>query len=174
MAWSLSGVLRRTSRLSLELWQQALQEHSAPREIGFSVAVGVFAGCTPLVGFHLGVALILATLLRASRLWAAVGSRVSFAPLFAIISFGSIQTAHRLRTGAWVPLRPQTVVSQGKELMLDWLLGSAVVGVPLAAALGGVAYVAARRWDRISASRRAAPPRLSSESPPSGPLAPPR
>ncbi|MDP9035103.1 MAG: DUF2062 domain-containing protein [Myxococcota bacterium] len=174
MAWSISGLCRSTSRLSLELWKHALREHSTSHQIGYSVAVGVFAGCTPLFGFHLGLALVLATLLRLNRLWAAVGSRVSFAPLFAVISVCAIETAHWLRTGGWVALRPEMVVSQGKDLMFDWLLGTAVVGAPLAVALGGVAYLAARRFERISASRRAGPPRQSLESPPSGPPAPPR
>ncbi|HXN30316.1 MAG TPA: DUF2062 domain-containing protein [Polyangiaceae bacterium] len=175
--------MRRWLRLIANLWERARSERSTPREIGWSVAVGVFSGCTPLLGLHLWIALALATLLRLNRLWAVLGSRISFTPLFAGITFCEIESAHRLRAGAWVPLSPDNAVTHGKELLGDWLLGTVLLGSALAAVVGVSAYLCARRWQATATRRppaprsstpstRPAPRRRSSESPPSTPPAP--
>jgi uncharacterized protein (DUF2062 family) len=166
-AW-LSGLMRRGGRL----WQRALDERSSPGEVAWSIAIGVVAGCTPLIGLHMWIAMALATLLRKNRLWAFVGSRVSATPFVALIAFAEIELAHHLRQGAWIPLAPREALAHGKELLLDWFLGTAVVAPVLAAAFGGAAYAAMRRWPRLT--RRAPPgaPPQSSESPPSGRPAP--
>jgi uncharacterized protein (DUF2062 family) len=139
-------MLRRWLGMCVRLWELARSEHSTPFEIGWSIAVGVFAGCTPFLGFHMWIALALATFFRLNRLWAFVGSRISFAPLLALITFCELESAHRLRTGAWAALSPHDALEHGKELVADWLIGTLLVGGVLAAALGLAASVAARRW----------------------------
>jgi uncharacterized protein (DUF2062 family) len=166
-AW-LSGMARRGGRL----WQRALNERSSPGEIAWSIAIGVFAGSTPLIGLHMWIALALATLLRKNRLWAFVGSRVSSTPFLALIAFVEIELAHHLRVGAWAPLVPREALAHGKELLVDWLLGSAVVGPVLAATLGAVSYVTMRRWPGLKRGTPPEAPPQSSESPPSGRPAP--
>jgi uncharacterized protein (DUF2062 family) len=158
-----------------ELWRLAWSEHSTPREVGWSVALGVFAGCTPFLGLHMWIALALATLFRVNRLWAFVGSRVSSNVFFAWIAFGEIELAHRLRLGAWAPLVPSEALKHGRQLLVDWFLGSALIGAALGAALGGLAYAAARRRqnrERLTGQmpHESRPP--TSESPPSRPPAP--
>jgi uncharacterized protein (DUF2062 family) len=115
-------------RAALRVWELARKERCAPHEVGWAVGVGAFVGCTPLMGLHAGIAFVAATLLRLNRLWAVAGSRVSFVPLFAVISFTEIQAAHRLRTGAWAPLSVEEVLARGKELLADWCIGSVLVG----------------------------------------------
>jgi uncharacterized protein (DUF2062 family) len=168
------SVLRRLAAPSTrlgELWVLARSERSTPRQIALSVVVGAFAAFTPFIGFHMWIALLLATLLRLNRLWAFLASRVSITPVFAAVAFGEIEVAHRLRTGAWLAsLAPSEVLVHARELIVDWLLGTALVGGALAAGAGGVAYVVARRW---TAARSATVTRTlgglpppSSESPP--------
>lgn len=139
------------------------------------MGVGVLTGCTPFFSLHIVLALAVATLLRLNRLWAFVGSRCSILPMFALIGFCEVETAHRLRTGAWAPLSPREIVAHRWELMSDWLIGTAVVGSGLALLAGFVAYAVARSWERAVTKRTLAgsPPR-SSESPPSAPPAPSR
>lgn len=134
--------------MTLRLWEQAKNEHSTPREIGWAVAVGVFSGCTPFVGFHMWIALALATLFRLNRLWSFLGSRISFSPLLAGIAFCEIESAHRLRTGSWAPLALGDAVEHGRELLDDWLLGTGIVGVACAVTMGVAAYFAAYLWRR--------------------------
>ncbi|MGO9833882.1 MAG: DUF2062 domain-containing protein [Polyangiaceae bacterium] len=155
------------------LWERARREHSTPREIGLAIAVGVFAGCTPFLGFHMWIALGLSTLLRLNRLWAFAGSRVSILPIFAWVGFCEIESAHRLRTGAWASLAPSEVVAHGAELLTDWLIGTVPVGGGLALLAGALAYAVARRWPGdVTPRTRAGSRPPSSESPPSAPPTP--
>jgi uncharacterized protein (DUF2062 family) len=124
--------------------------------------VGVFSGCTPFIGFHLGIAFVLATLFRLNRLWSMVGSRVSTNVLYVAIVLAEIQGAHRVRTGAWAPLTRQTVWDHRWEYAKDWLFGSGVMGVVLGVVLGLLAYRAALRW------RAAHPHATASASSPEG------
>jgi len=154
--------LRRLYAATLDLWERAKREHSSPRELAWSVGVGVFSGCTPFYGAHLWIALGLATLFRLNRLWAFVGSRVSVTPVFAWIAFCEIEGAHRLRTGAWTPLSPRDALGHGRELLGDWMLGTLLIGCALGAAVGVVAYVLARR----APERQLQPAIALSDSPP--------
>lgn len=135
------------------------------------MAVGVFSSCTPFIGAHLWLALGLATVLRLNRLWAVVGSRATSSPLLPVVVFSEIQLSHRIRTGAWVPLTTHDVLAHGRELLLDWLLGTPLVGGAYAAVLGTVAYAVARRRQRLAVTPRTPdePPPASSESPQSAP-----
>jgi uncharacterized protein (DUF2062 family) len=123
-----------------DLWRRALREHTTPRELALSVGLGVFVGCTPFIGFHAGMALALATLFRLNRLWALIGSRVSFFVTLPWIVLAEVQVAHRLRTGAWAALSTQDAVDHARAWLLDWWLGVVPVGVGLALAFGALAY----------------------------------
>ncbi len=160
------AVLRRYLARMADLWRRARREHSTPREVGWSVGVGVFSGCTPFVGFHMWIALGLATAFRLNRLWAFLGSRLPSSFFFAWIAFGEIELGHRARTGQWELLTPSQALAHGAQLLGDWLIGAAMGGSLLAAAVGLVAYAAARRWPPSPHTRAEAPP-PSSGSPPS-------
>jgi uncharacterized protein (DUF2062 family) len=160
-------MLSRLIRGFRTLLARALGEHATPTKTGLSVAVGAFCACTPFVGFHIWMALGLATVLRLNRLWAAVGSRASPAPLLALIAFAEIQLSHRLRTGDWVPLTPGGVAAHGRQLLLDWMLGTPLIGGLFAVVLGTLAYVLARRRQASVTPRTPGElPPASSESPP--------
>jgi uncharacterized protein (DUF2062 family) len=167
-------LLARLWKRTRELWERARREHSTPREVGWSVGVGVFCGCTPFLGLHMWLALLLASVLRLNRLWAFLGSRVSTNLLFVWIAFSEIELAHRLRAGTWAPLAPSEVLAQGKQLFGDWALGTPLIGGPLAVILGLMAYASARRWRarELTAHTPDAPRPPSSGSRPSAPPAP--
>ncbi len=149
------------------LWLRAVREHSSPGQIGCSVGVGAFAAFTPLFGLHLGAAWVLATVLRLNRLWAMIGSRLSATPILLASGFVEIEAGHHFRTGRWAQIAVREVTSHGHELIADWVLGSLLVGVPTAAAIGGVAYLVARRWHASRPHMPEAPRPRTSGSPPS-------
>jgi uncharacterized protein (DUF2062 family) len=170
------GFFTRLWRRTCNLWMRAKREHSTPGELAWSVAIGVFCGCSPFIGLHMWMALALASALRLNRLWAVLGTRVSTSVLLAWIAFSEIELAHRLRTGAWLALSLDQVTTRaldhGWQLFGDWLLGWVMVGAILAILLGVLALGAARRWQRIRLRTPEALLPPTSESPASAPPAP--
>jgi uncharacterized protein len=150
--------LRRLLLGARDVWERAKNERASPGQIGWAVGVGVFAGCTPLLGLHGWVALGLATFARLNRLWAWIGSRVSNMVILPWIALGEIQSAHWLRTGKLVPLTARDALREGATLLLDWCIGSLLVGSALGLVLGLVAYAYARRRARaLDATRPGGP-----------------
>jgi uncharacterized protein (DUF2062 family) len=156
------------------LLRRVVDERSAPHEIGKSVGVGVFAGCTPF-GAHAAVALGLATAFRLNRLWAFLASRAAIFPVYLAIAFAEIEAGHLVRTGAWAHLRPAEAFARRYELTTDWVIGTLLVGVALGMVAGLIAYACARRWqkpragDGVSSRTPGGPPRPSLGSPTSAP-----
>lgn len=166
-------LLRRLYESLKNIWLLALRERATPRGIAGAVAVGVFIGCTPFVGFHAGIALVVATVFRLSRLWTVIGSRVSFLPVLFFIVLAEIQAGHRVRTGEWASLSVSTASSYANEwrsvsasVALDWGLGAIAVGGALALVFGAIAYALAKRRDALTPRMPAPAPPPVSESPP--------
>jgi uncharacterized protein (DUF2062 family) len=139
------------------LWQLAKNERATPPQIGWAVALGVFVGCTPALGFHGGLAVACATVLRLNRLWAFIGSRTSAFFILPFIVYAEVEVAHHLRTGGWITLDREHVIDQAKELLLDWFVGTVPVGGALATVLGLLAFALARRRQRARDADAAAP-----------------
>lgn len=149
------------------LWRLAKSERASPREIAWAVAIGAFAGCTPAVGFHGGLALALATLFKKNRMFAWLGSRISNMVFLPFIAIAEVQLSHRMRTGEWVVVDRQHAVDQAGTLLLDWCLGTIPVGLVIGLLMGLGSYAVAARRDRLRASK------ASSDEPHEGPPAPP-
>jgi uncharacterized protein (DUF2062 family) len=158
--------LRRWWGRAVALWHRAKNEYATPREIGVAFAMGAFVSCTPLIGFHVWIALGLATVFRLNRLFAFLGSRVGNSLILAWVVLAEIEIAHRLRTGAFIPLTARDALAQGPSLLLDWCLGTIPVGAAVALVVGALAYAVARLRDaRVRRRTLAEPPAPSSESP---------
>ena len=140
-------MFRRIWQKTKLIWHLAKTERATPREIGWAVAIGVFAGCTPAIGVHMWIALALATVFRKNRLFAFIGSRVCTFFILPFIITAEVETAHYLRTGSFVTFDRTRAVEQGKELLVDWCLGTIPVGTTLALVLGLVAYGLAKYRD---------------------------
>lgn len=131
----------------------ALNERASPKQVAVSVGAGCFVGLTPAVGFHMGLAVAVATVLRVNRLWCVVGSRISNPLTGPPIVFAQIQLAHRLRTGAWLSLNVDSLLAQAPGLLLDWFVGLATFGTLVSIVMGLVAYGwAVRRKNRSISS----------------------
>lgn len=154
---------RRQIQRLRSLWQAAKNERASPRQIAWALGIGVFAGCTPAVGLHGWLAVGLATLFRLNRLFAFLGSRISFFLIFPWIVIAEVELSHVLRTGEWVAIDRKTAVEQAGEMLLDWCIGCVPIGALLAVAIGAAGYAwALRRQQRRATS---APPGAEPEKP---------
>src|SRR5262249_35078283 len=137
------------------LWKLAKSERASPREIGWAVAIGAFAGCTPAVGFHGPLALGLATLFKKNRLFAWLGSRISNMVFLPFSAIAEVQLSHRVRMGMWVTLDRDHALDQAGTLFLDWCLGTIPVGAFIGLVMGLVSWAFARRRDRRRTAQEA-------------------
>ncbi len=138
------------------LWRLAKSERATPREIGWAVAIGAFAGCTPAVGVHGPLALGLATLLKKNRLFAWLGSRISNMVFLPFIAIAEVQVSHVIRTGELVRIDRDHAIDQAGSLLLDWCLGTIPVGAAIAAIMGVLSWAVAHVRDRRRAQAQAA------------------
>ncbi|MBX3209004.1 MAG: DUF2062 domain-containing protein [Labilithrix sp.] len=138
------------------LWKLAKSERASPREIGWAVAIGAFAGCTPAIGVHGPLAIGLATLFKKNRLFAWLGSRISNMVFLPFIAIAEVQVSHRVRTGEWVVLDREQALDQAGTLLLDWCLGTIPVGLAIGALMGVISWAFALRRDRRRAARATA------------------
>lgn len=81
-----SGTL---DRVRLRRWLRVLIPlHTSPRRIALGVSIGVLIAFSPFIGFQMGLALVLAAILNASRIAAVAGvwvtNPVTMGPIFAL------------------------------------------------------------------------------------------
>lgn len=143
-----TALFRRLWEKIKNLWKLAKSERASPREIGWAVFIGAFAGSTPAVGFHGVLAVGLATLLKKNRLFAWLGARISNVVFLPFIAIAEVQVSHVLRTGQWVTLDREHVIEQAGTLLVDWCLGTIPVGVAIGSVMGLASWAIARERDR--------------------------
>ena len=151
------------------LWFLAKNERASRREIFWAVFIGAFAGCTPAIGIHGGLAIALATLFRKNRLFAWLGSRISNMIFLPFIAYTEVQVAHRLRCGEWAVMTVDRdrALEQAGTLLLDWSIGTIPVGIVIGVAVGMIGYAWA--WRRDKRLAREAEAREASEEAPKPP-----
>lgn len=159
-------MLRRLWEKIKLIWKLAKSERASPREIGWAVAIGAFAGCTPAVGIHGWLGIGLATLFKKNRLFAWLGTRISNMLFLPFITIAEVQVSHRLRTGEWVVLDREHAIDQAGSLLLDWCLGTIPVGLAIASVMGFASYGIALRRDRRRAAGKDVKPEAEPEPEP--------
>lgn len=131
-----------------------LRMRSDPSEISRGLAIGVFSGMTPLLGFHMVLAVALAIFLKGNKLMALAGAWVGnplTMPVFFVLEY---------KLGRWflgagpapVPrlsLGPGDILQGSGSFVAPLFLGSLILGT--VAAL--LTYVAAKPLVRILQSR---------------------
>ena len=113
-----------------------LRTRSHPRELAAAIGVGVFVGCTPLLGFHAGAAVLLAAMLRLNVVAVLIGSRISTAPLLPALIFASVYIGQH-----WLKIPLSTGYMSH---VYRWAAGSVVLGVLLGLVAALLTYLVAR------------------------------
>lgn len=128
-----------------QLLRSLMVEYSDPRSLGLSVGAGVFLGCTPLLGLHAILALLVALKFRLNKVAAVAGTHISN-PLFApFILYGSIEIGWFVQHRDWLDLDlaalgPSDFFNYADSLFFSWVIGSLILGAVLAILLGTLTY----------------------------------
>jgi uncharacterized protein (DUF2062 family) len=154
--WPSMGFVRSTRYVAHRIGRMP----GTPGSIALGFATGAAVACTPFVGFHLGIALVLAWIIRGSPLAAAIATQVVGNPwTIPFILVGTYRLGASMLGEASLHHLPSEVhvsyiFRHPGQVMLPMMLGS----TPIALALGTASFFTARflvsRYHRRRTSRR--------------------
>ena len=139
-----------------------LRLRGTPRQIGLGMALGVFVGMTPFLGFHTVIAVMLAAFMKWSKIAAGLGVFITnpfTAPLIYPLTYKlGVMVAGFSKISHFPKLfEPGGVVGLMKNspmILVDLLIGGVIVGIPLAIVSYYVAfYVVSSARKRMEARK---------------------
>jgi len=129
----------RISRHLKRFYHRFLKLRGSPRQAALGMALGVFVGMSPFLGFHTAIAVLLASLFKWSKIAAAVGVLITnpiTAPIIYPLTFRlgasltgfsePIQWSRLLEPGAFIAL-----MKNSPMIIVDMLVGGILLGIPL-------------------------------------------
>lgn len=118
-----------------------------PLRLSLAVGLGLFFGIAPIWGYQMIAAAAAAHFLRLNKAITLLASNISIPPMMPLILYGALALGHRLITGHKLVLDfpvQQITKARALEYLGQWLVGSLVLAL-LVAAVGTVAaYTVAR------------------------------
>lgn len=133
-----------------ELIREVLQENLSPSRLAIGVMVGALVGCSPLIGLHLTLCIVLAWLFGLNQVVVYGAANISLPPFIPFIGFASVQLGERARHGHWLTVHLseftwRNASAWAKTLFVDWLVGGVFVGLAIGLLAGVVVFVIAHR-----------------------------
>lgn len=128
-------------------WRRVWRLSGTPHAIALGVAAGVFASCTPFVGFHILIAMLVAWVLRGNLIASAIGTFAGNPLTFPAIWF-VVYEVGRYMVGA--PAGPDPDIAEtlqsdrAFDMILPLLVPLTVGSLPVGIVLGSIGYVATR------------------------------
>ena len=131
----------------VKLIRALLRENATPEGLAASAAVGIFLATLPLLFFHSVAILYVASRLNLNKLLAFNVQHICMPPVVPALC---IEIGYYIRNGTWLTdLSHETVFIQFGDRLLEWLIGSLIVG-PVLAILAAVFFyflaLGAKRW----------------------------
>jgi len=129
----------RIGQILTRLYNRFLKLRGSPQQASLGMALGVFVGMTPFLGFHTVMAVMLASFFKWSKVAAAVGVLITN-PLTAPLIYPITYRLGAMLTGFSEPiqwsrlLEPAAVFDLMKNspmIIIDMLVGGILVGLPL-------------------------------------------
>ncbi len=127
----------------IESLRTLLTENTNPAQLAAAGALGVFLGTLPLIICHTIVILFAASFFRLNKAVAVSASQLCMPPVVPAIC---IEVGYFMRHGRFLTeISLETLGYQALDRLLEWLIGSLVLSPILAALVGIIIYVTARR-----------------------------
>ncbi|WP_421865917.1 DUF2062 domain-containing protein [Parvibaculum sp.] len=128
-------------------WRRVWRLSGTPHAIALGVAAGAFSSCTPLFGFHILLAMLIAWVLRGNLIASAIGTFIGNPLTFPAIWFVVYETG-RYMLGTPVAANPDVAETLQRahafDMVLPLLVPLTVGAIPVGIVLGCVSYVLAR------------------------------
>ena len=116
----------------------------ATRE-SIAVGLGMFIGCLPVFGLHLGLCVAVGGLLGVNRLKMYLAANISNPVVAPLLLFSELQVGSLLRRGSVHPISLATVQTTDlRTFGADLVIGSVTLGVLLGVTVGALTYLAVR------------------------------
>jgi len=135
-----------TLRNPLGLLRRLATEHASPMELATAIGLGVFLGALPIIPFGIALILYVHHRLHLNKLAGVAASNVCVAPF---VPFLCIQVGYFMRQGRWwTDYSRHSLLNEIPLRLLEWALGSLVVGPLLGLALAVPSYFIVKAWRR--------------------------
>lgn len=154
-----AGVLKR-------LYYRFLRIRATPQQMSLGLALGIFVGMSPFIGFHTAIAVMLASVFKWSKIAAGVGVFVTN-PLTAPLIYPLTYKLGAVITGFSEPIQWFKLFEQGgfvgmmknsPLILVDMIVGGAIIGVPLSVITYYITFqavlAARKRMERRKAQRK--------------------
>ena len=122
------------------MWRELREQTTPPRELATGLAIGVFIANLPIYGLQTLLGLYTARRLHLNPLSVVAGTHVSTPPVGPLLIAAAIGTGHLVMHGTWLTMAAwPTSFTQWAHLlgslMVEWTVGSLIVGAALATAV---------------------------------------
>ncbi|WP_293204738.1 DUF2062 domain-containing protein [Parvibaculum sp.] len=138
-------------------WRRVWRLSGTPHAIALGVAAGAFSSCTPFLGFHILVAMLIAWVIRGNLIASALGTFIGNPITFPVIWLAVFEVG-RYIVGAPAGSDPNIAHAMQQAGAFDRILPSlvplAVGSVPVGIVLGCVFYVLTRSGVEAYQSQR--------------------
>jgi uncharacterized protein (DUF2062 family)/SAM-dependent methyltransferase len=140
---------RSPGRLQRAIYQLRTEGSGSRAREAWTIGLGLFIGCSPLIGFHLGIALLVGWLFGLNRVKLYLAANLMNPVILPGIFFAEVQAGAFLRQGHFYPITLDTFYTlEFWHFGLDLLIGSVIVGAAIGAFGGLMTLMAVGRSQR--------------------------
>jgi uncharacterized protein (DUF2062 family)/SAM-dependent methyltransferase len=140
---------RSPGRLQRAIYQLRTEGSGSRAREAWTIGLGLFIGCSPLIGFHLGIALLVGWLFGLNRVKLYLAANLMNPVILPGIFFAEVQAGAFLRQGHFYPITLDTFYTlEFWHFGLDLLIGSVIVGAAIGAFGGLMTFMAVGRSQR--------------------------
>lgn len=128
-----------------------LRESLSPKDMALSSMLGVFLGALPLIACHSIAIFFVATRLRLNRLVALSVSNICMPPFVPGLA---VTVGYYMRHGRYLTeFNMQTLGYEAPQRLLEYLIGSLIIGPVLALLVGAIAFITGMLYQNLSVSK---------------------